>query len=586
MKKIRTLLRLDDRTIPIEERIFIITCTSIIALCLLYIVTSVFVVIDWRSNLMAYMVCGIYSYHLYHIIKGRPSSQVRFTFILTGLAAFMVVWWSTSGLNGNTSLYLVLIVALGPLLVNTRHQRLITVVIFALWIVMVSFQMLFPEWVPAYRNPNIYTYDLIIGVTMGMIIMSLLIFSFKRAYDHEHRELKENRKKLQEYADGLMQAKVDAEAATAAKSKFLANMSHEIRTPLNGIIGITQILGIKPDRTAEEEKLLRTLQASSDLLLNIIEDVLDISKIEADKLVLANRPYSLKNAVTNVIDITTPRIGQLGKNIALKLSYGDSVADWVMGDENRLKQILVNLVGNAIKFTEAGEVSLDISASEVNDGRQYMTFRVRDTGIGISEADLGRLFQPFSQVDYSPSRKFSGTGLGLSICKKLVEMMDGQIEVTSETGRGSEFRLTIPIEIATPVTRDDLPRPMNDLHPLNILLAEDNKVNQLVASQIFSTLGYSIDMADNGAEAIEMAGARSYDLVFMDLQMPEVDGIDATRRILQDCNTNGHPQPVIIAMTANAMKEDEAECLAAGMKDFISKPFTIEALRNTIQRWV
>jgi len=585
MKKLSKWLRITDLTLPIEDRVFIIACATTIVACVLSSIANIVLHLDWKINTVAFVIAAAYSYFLFRLVKGRASQTMRLGFVLLGLCIFFPVWFFNGGLDGSIAVYFIFITSVGILALPLNYHRNFGIGIILMMAALYALEKKFPGWVVHYPNSGVREYDIIATVVIAAVLIGLLLNYFKKSYDTERNELSESRKQLEAYAEGLEKAKQQAEAATAAKSKFLANMSHEIRTPLNGIIGTTQLLTQEKNIPSEQKELFETLEASCNLLLNIIEDVLDISKIEADKLVLDEKGFDLRAAIKSVIDITSPRINALSKHLSLNYTIDPNVARHVIADENRLKQVLVNLVGNAIKFTEIGGVEVIVTGKEIRNNIQLVTFIVRDTGIGIKSEDQARLFQPFSQVDFSSSRKYSGTGLGLSICKKLVEMMSGYIEVKSKEGRGSEFSFTLPLKIEnTPAVVDAKTATDFVYKPLDILLVEDNQINQLVASRMFENLGYTVDVADNGAIAIEKTGNKFYHLVFMDIQMPVVDGLEAARTILQNKHSN-IPLPTIIAMTANATREDEAECLAAGMKDFISKPFTIDALKNILNHW-
>jgi two-component system, sensor histidine kinase len=583
MKRLGKFLHLNDHTLPIEDRVFIIACSAAIFASVLSFAANIILELDWRINVITLFIGIVYSVFLYYLLRGNASEKMRLAFVAIGLITFFPVWFYNGGTVGAIPVYFIFIMAVGMLALSVRFHKIFGVGVTLIVALLYTLEKMFPEWLTKYPSGEVRDHDIITTVLIAVIIVGLLVSFFKKSYNAEREELSRNRKQLEEYAEGLEKAKHEAETATAAKTKFLANMSHEIRTPLNGIIGTTQLLTTNENINPAQKELFQTLEASCNLLLNIIEDILDISKIEADKLMLNEKSFNLRDAVKSVIDITSPKVNALSKHLFLKFHIDENIAARVIGDENRLKQILVNLVGNAVKFTEVGGIEVMVNGKEIRNNVQLVTFSVRDTGIGIKKEDIVKLFQPFSQVDFSSSRKYSGTGLGLSICKKLVEKMSGYIEVKSHEGRGSEFTFTIPIKVDNtylPSERTD--EDTFNYTPLNILLVEDNQINQLVASRIFESFGYAVDVAENGARAIEKAGITHYDLIFMDIQMPEIDGLQATETILKNCVDH---IPVIIAMTANAMKEDEEECRKAGMSDFISKPFTIASLKKILSRW-
>jgi PAS domain S-box len=399
-----------------------------------------------------------------------------------------------------------------------------------------------------------------------------------------------DRKRVEEE---LQRSKEMAESATRAKSEFLANMSHEIRTPMNAVIGLTELLMDEKDEklTSAQRECVEMIRISGDTLLSIINNILDLTKIEANMTELEHRPIDVKGCIESSMDLVSGSVGD--KRIKFSYKIEENVPQFIMGDPTRLCQILINLLNNAVKFTEQGEIAVSVSNTNLDDGGYEIHFAVKDTGIGIPEDKMSRLFRSFSQVDASTARKYGGTGLGLAISKKLTEMMNGRMWVESAVGVGSVFHFTIRADpiIGEPL---DLSKPDNlyahgkqkikDLErsnsELNILLAEDNVVNQIVTKKMLSKLGYNADVASSGIEALKALEKKRYDLIFMDVQMPEMDGLEAAREIRRRWPEGG---PKIIAVTASAFKGDQEMCLAAGMDGYIMKPTKIEAIREALQ---
>jgi signal transduction histidine kinase/CheY-like chemotaxis protein/HPt (histidine-containing phosphotransfer) domain-containing protein len=383
----------------------------------------------------------------------------------------------------------------------------------------------------------------------------------------------------------LRAAKLTADAASLAKSDFLARMSHEIRTPMNAVMGMNRLLlesSLSPDQRGCAQMAIEGAEA----LLTLIDDILDISKLEAGKVTLENIPFNPSMVLDNVLSMLTPHAQE--KGIGLRKTMLSGEQSWFRGDPTRLRQVLINLVNNAVKFTDKGSVAIEASVPKETASIARLRFEVVDTGIGISEQAKAGLFQTFTQADGSITRRFGGSGLGLAICKQLVGLMGGEIECASKEGEGSRFWFEIslpPVAMPTPEI-ESAPALTGLAHVarrgLNLLLVEDNPVNQRVAQLVLAAVGHKVDIVDNGLSAIEAVQAARYDVVLMDVQMPGLDGMETTRRI------RALPTPVskipIIAVTANAMSGAREEYLAAGMNDYISKPFAPAELRAKLQR--
>jgi len=413
------------------------------------------------------------------------------------------------------------------------------------------------------------------------------LYQSKQELEVANEELSVELELHQKLEADLIRAKEAAEAAADAKAAFLANMSHELRTPMNAVIGFSSLL-LDDNLTPVQKDYIESIRLGGESLLALINDILDVSRAEKEKIELEHQPLSLRRCIEESLDLVAPAASGKGLDLSYTISYG--TPDTISGDSGRLRQILVNLLSNAVKFTDAGDVSVFVSSKTLDENKCQIIFEVRDTGIGIPEDALGKLFKPFGQVEHVISRKRDGAGLGLAICKHLVELMGGEIWVESIPAKGSKFHFTIQTEAVKgkhldlgEAGIDAAYKNISEHRPMSILVAEDNPSNQRVIVEMLKRMGYRPDAVADGKEVLQVLQIRPYDLVLMDVRMPEMDGITATKEIRKLWPSE--KQPRIVAITAYAMEGDKEMCLKAGMDDYIAKPVQKNELESILMKY-
>ncbi len=422
------------------------------------------------------------------------------------------------------------------------------------------------------------------GVQRDITQQRLMEQALQKAKDELELRVQERTADLVKANEELLKAKDAAEESVRAKAAFLANMSHELRTPLNAVIGFSSLL-LSDNLTEEQKEDIERIRNGGEALLSIISDILEFSRAEKEKVKLELQPLSLKCLIEESMGMVAAQANDKGLNLAYTVSYG--TPDTIIGDPGRLRQILVNLLSNAVKFTDEGDISVSVSSKVIEGNKRRITFAVSDTGIGMPQDKMDRLFQPFTQLEYTLSRKRDGAGLGLAICKELVELMGGEIWAESEEGKGSTFRFTIQAETISgkQLDLDQKDRAVayeniSPQKPLSILVAEDNPSNQKVLVEMLKRLGYRPDAVADGCEVLQALQIRPYDLIFMDIRMPEMDGLTATREIRKLWPDNG---PKVVAITAFAMDGDQEKCFEAGMDGYIAKPVKLDDLATLLR---
>ena len=524
-----------------------------------------------------YLTCAFVFGILYFLHKRtkrfRVLSLISYYLLLLTLG---IAWVPSGGVRAAIPEYAAVILISGLLVLPIKDFLIFIIVTFSLVLGLTTYEIHFPEAASTYDSVGLLLQDLTISTLVMLVITGISLFIFKKAYIQDRRELRKKNKEL-----GLEKQK--AETTDEAKTTFLATVSHEMRTPLNGIVGMIELLS-KTNLDKEQKELLKSLTYSGNILHGLISNVLDITTIEAGKLNLDVKAFDVRKELNSLTEMFQKRVNERPE-LDITLTIDDQMPKILIGDLVRIRQILVNLLNNSYKFTRKGSVSLNATCSNIMGGLLSVKFTVSDTGAGIREEKQKHLFETFYKA--SDSDGYEGTGLGLAIVKRLVSLMGGSVSFESQEGVGSKFYVTLPLGIGEEPESEGLEKvSFQGLDKLKILVVEDIEINRMVAKKLLQSIGVNqIEMAVNGNSGVSKATQDTYDIIFMDLQMPDISGFEASKQITEFYQ--GHSEkPIIIALTANAMRNSMDECYEVGMSDYLLKPVRSEMLKEVLLKHV
>lgn len=533
---------------------------------------------DYQAVIKAIFISSVAIYVLIYVAQKRELSFSIVSSLYFGYSFLLmaIAWLPGGGITGAILQFIVLIFISGLLVLPIRAYL---VFILSTALIVISFAIYEynnPGAASPYTNEINRIRDISIASVIAIFVLGFSLFTFKRSYVRDRESLGKAIKEIQV-------EKVKAESADKAKSQFLATISHEMRTPLNGIVGISELLG-ETDLNPEQVEMVKNLSYSSNMLHSLISDVLDLTTIEDENLELNENKFHLESEIKDILEIFRPKIDSRKAFLHLYHEHDSSIPKVLYGDISRIRQVLVNLVNNGVKFTNDGSVIIQTKLLKRESGIATVQFSVSDTGVGISNEDQDKLFTKFFRTRLANT--IEGTGLGLTISKRLVELMGGEISFTSQLKKGSTFSFELPLSLQ-PKTPEKVEASVNndDLSGLRILIAEDVPINQMVLSKMLKNLGIeNIDIVNDGKEAVEAAtdNKNEYDFILMDIQMPKLDGSQASRKIIEFFR--GDLPFKIIAVTANVMKDDFVLYRESGMVDVLSKPVNIKMLSHTLHK--
>lgn len=572
---IKHILPTTDRSVKIELRLFEIILILTIAVFTFWTIYGF--IVGYEYFVQTVYTSGIFIYSIIYVLqkKGIAFRKLSITYYYLALLLIGISWFPAGGITTAIPTFLALVYLSGLLVLPLRDFLVFIVVTFTMVLGLIIYEHINPELAAPYPDNGLLMQDMAISTLTSLAIMGVCMYIFKRTYIDDRRLLRQKNAELEK-------EKRKAESTDQAKSTFLATISHEMRTPLNGIVGMTELLS-NTEVSKEQEDLIESLNYSSNILHGLISNVLDITTIEAGRLELSMSTFSLAeelHAIWKVFEKKTVS----NPNLEVKLNIDENLPEYVTGDVSRIRQVLVNLMNNATKFTWKGSITLDVHVVGQTGDVCSIEFSIKDTGAGISAEKQIHLFETFYKA--SDQAGYEGSGLGLAIVEKLVKLMGGKIAFESKPNEGSNFHFTLPLGISSEhADKSFEPISVSGLEELRILIVEDVEINRMVATKMLKKMNISdVDLAFNGQEGVQKAKEKFYDIILMDLQMPDISGFEATKQITEFYREKEN-KPIIIALTANAMKSSVDDGRKVGMSDYLLKPIKTETLKQVLMKY-
>lgn len=573
--QIKHILPATDRSIKIEQRLFEIILVLTIAVFIFWTIYGF--VVGYEYFVQTVYSSGIVIYSVIYFLqkKGVAFRKLSITYYYLALFLIGISWFPAGGITTAIPTFLGLVYLAGLLVLPLKDYLIFIIITFGMVLGLIVYEINDPSMAAPYQSDALLTQDIAIATLTSLAIMGVCLYIFKRTYIDDRRLLRQKNLELEK-------EKQRAESTDQAKTTFLATISHEMRTPLNGIVGMTELLA-KTNVDKEQEELIESLNYSSNILHGLISNVLDITTIEAGKLELSMGSFSLAEELTAVWKVFEKKAAS-NPNLEIKLELDTELPKYVTGDVSRIRQVLVNLMNNATKFTWKGSIILSVRVLGKTGDVCSIEFSIKDTGAGIPPEKQDHLFETFYKA--SEHEGYEGSGLGLAIVEKLVTLMGGNIAFESKLNEGSHFYFTLPLGIASEDEMGSLDRiTVPGLDHLRILIVEDIEINRMVATKMLLKMNIQdVDLAFNGTEGVNKAKEKFYNIIFMDLQMPDISGFEASRQITEFYKEKEN-KPIIIALTANAMKSSVDDGKKVGMSDYLLKPIKTETLKQVLMKY-